>query len=187
MNDTAPTFKENNLRFLLLKTLADLVKAEAETGRAELLPTLLEQYRETGNKSFSIHIPGAEKVAQFTLAEPKPGHKVDDAELLRWCEWHRPDLVEEVKHPAVEAWTERKLRDDVSKVIPKEYKLAANTYITDDGEPIDGITYVPAAEPKSFTVTYEGGKQGQQRVIDAYRGGELATITPGHSLPQIGA
>lgn len=184
---TDPTFKERNLGFLLLKTLADHVKTEQEAGRAAILPALLENYRETGSKTTSIHIPGAEKVAQFTLAEPKPGHDVDQDRLLQWCEWNRPDLVEEIEHPPVAAWTERKLRSDVDKIIPKEYKLAGNTYITDDGEPIDGITYVPAAEPKSFTVSYEGGKDGAKRVIQAYRGGELASITPGNSLPQIGA
>lgn len=180
------TFKEDNLSFLLLKTLADVVKAEQEAGRAAVLPALLENYRETGSKTVVIHIPGAEKVAQFTLAEPKPGHKVEEDRLLQWCEWHRPDLVEEIEHPAVEAWTERKLRADVEKVIPKEYKLAGNTYITDDGEPIDGVTYVPAAEPKSFTVSYEGGKAGVARLIEAYRGGELPNITPGQSIPAIG-
>ena len=92
-----------------------------------------------------------------------------------------------IEHPAVAAWTERKLRADVEKVNPKEYKLAGKTYITDEGEPVEGVTYVPAAEPKSFTVSYEGGKEGVKRVIEAYRGGELPTITPGNSIPQIGA
>lgn len=184
---TDPTFKERNLTFLLLKTLADVVKSEQEAGRAAILPALLDNYRETGSKTVVIHIPGAEKVAQFTLAEPKPGHKVDAEALLQWCEWHRPDLVEEIEHPAVAAWTERKLKSDVAeKVIPKEYNLAGNDYTTDDGEIVDGITYVPAAEPKSFTVSYEGGKEGVKRVIEAYRNGELPGITPGQSLPQIG-
>lgn len=184
---TEPTFKERNLGFLLLKTLADVVKTEQEAGRAAVLPALLENYRETGSKTVVIHIPGAEKVAQFTLAEPKPGHTVDADRLLQWCEWHRPDLVEEIEHPAVAAWTERKLRADVEKVIPKEYKLAGNTYMNDDGEPVEGVTYVPAAEPKSFTVSYEGGKEGVKRLIEAYRGGELPNIAPGKSIPQIGA
>jgi hypothetical protein len=183
---TEPTFKERNLGFLLLKTLADVVKTEQEAGRAAVLPALLENYRETGSKTVVIHIPGAEKVAQFTLAEPKPSHKIDAEELLRWCEWHRPDLVEEIEHPAVEAWTERKLRADVEKVISKEYNLATNAYINDDGEEVEGITYVPAAEPKSFTVSYEGGKEGVKRIIEAYLAGELPNITPGAALPAIG-
>ena len=187
MTDDKPKLKDQNLRFLLMKTLADFAKTETDQARAELMPVLLEQYKETGTKSFTVHIPGAEKVATFTLAEPKPGHTVDQGALLQWCEWHRPDLVEEIEHPAVAAWTERKLRADVEKVIPKEYKLAGNTYVNDDMEPVDGVTYVPAADPKSYTVTYVDGKEGQKRVIEAYRGGELASITPSNSLPQIGA
>ncbi|HEX9228129.1 MAG TPA: hypothetical protein VF885_16120, partial [Arthrobacter sp.] len=84
-----PTVKDKNLRFLLMKTLADYAKTETDAARAELLPVLLEQYKATGTKSFTVHIPGAEKVATFTLAEPKPGHQVDEAALLQWCEWHR--------------------------------------------------------------------------------------------------
>lgn len=181
------TLKDQNLRFLLMKTLTDYAKTETDAARAELMPILLEQYKETGTKSFTVHIPGAEKVATFTLSEPKPGHTVDQAALLQWCEWHRPDLVEEIEHPAVEAWTERKLRADVvEKVIPEEYKLAGDTYVNDDMEPVDGVTYVPAADPKSYTVTYAGGKAGQARVIEAYRAGELAGVVPGKTLPAIG-
>lgn len=187
MTDTPkPTLKDQNLRFLLMKTLADYAKTETEAARAELMPVLLEHYKETGTKSFTVHIPGAEKVATFTLAEPKPGHKINQEELLRWCEWHRPDLVEEIEHPAVAAWTERKLRADVEAVIPKEYNLAVNAYVNEDGEEVEGITYVPAADPKSYTVTYVGGKDGQARVIQAYRAGELPGITPGKTLPAIG-
>jgi hypothetical protein len=178
------TLKDRNLKFLLMKTLADMVKGETDAERKELMAALLEQFEETGTKSFSIQIPGAEKVATFTIAEPKPGHKVNTEALLAWCEWNRPDLVQEVEHPAVEAWTERRLRDDVEKVITKEYKLAKDTYITDEGEPVDGVEYIPAGTPKSFTVTY--AKDGQARVIEAYRAGELPNIAPGASLPQIG-
>lgn len=178
------TLKDRNLRFLLMKTMSDMVKGETDAERKELMEALLAQFEETGTKSFSIGIPGAEKVATFTISEPKPGHKVDPAALLAWCQENRPDLVETIEHPAVEAFTEHKLRDDIEKVITKEYKLAKDTYITDDGEPVAGVEYIPAGTPKSFTVTYV--KEGQQRVIDAWRGGELGNITPGTNLPQIG-
>lgn len=177
--------KERNLKFLLMKTLADLVKGETDVERAELMDELLEQFEETGNKSFSIKIPGAEKVATFTIAEPKPSHKVDTEALLDWCRENRPELVETVHHPAVEAWTETKLRDDVEKVITGEYKLAGTMYVDDDMVPVDGVEYVPAPTPKSFSVRYEKG--GQERVIEAWRSGELGGIAPGKNLPQIGA
>jgi hypothetical protein len=84
----------------------------------------------------------------------------------------------------VEPWTEHRLRDDVEKVITKEYSLAGGMYVNEDMEPVDGVEYVPAGTPKSFTVRYEKG--GQERVIEAWRGGELPGIEPGTSLPQIG-
>lgn len=177
--------KDRNLTFLLMKTLADLVKTETDTVRAELMDILLAQFNDTGTKSFSIQIPGAEKVATFTIAEPKPSHKVNSDELLAWCQANRADLVETLIHPAVEAWTEYRLRGDVEKVITSEYKLAGDTYITDKGEPVAGVEYVPAGTPKSFSVRYEKG--GQERVIEAWRAGELAGIEPGKNLPQIGA
>ena len=176
--------KERNLRFLLMKTLSDMVKTETDGERAELMAELLEQFENTGTKSFSIQVPGAEKVATFTIAEPKPGHKVDAGELLAWCQSNRPDLVETLEHPMVPAWTEHKLRPDVEKVITSEYKLAGDTYISDEGEPVAGVEYVPAGTPKSFSVRYEKG--GQERVLEAWRGGELGAITPGKNLPQIG-
>ena len=178
------TLKERNLTFLLMKTMADMVKGETDAARAELMEILLAQFEDTGTKSFSIAVPGAEKVGTFTIAEPKPTHKVNSLALLDWCEEHRPDLIETVEHPAVEARTERKLRDDIEKVITKEYKLAGDTYINEAGEPVDGVEYVPAGTPKSFTVRYEKG--GQARIIEAWRNGELPGITPGKSLPQIG-
>lgn len=176
--------KDRNLKFLLMKTLTDMVKTETESERSELMETLLAQFEETGTKSFSIQVPGAEKVATFTISEPKPGHKVNSDELLAWCQVNRPDLVETLSHPMVPAWTEHKLCANVEKVITSEYKLAGDTYITDEGEPVAGVEYVPAGTPKSFAVRYEKG--GQERVIEAWRNGELAGIEPGKNLPMIG-
>lgn len=184
MTTPKPTLKEQNLRFLLMKTLTDMVKTETDAGRAELMEVLLEQFNDIGTKSFSIGIPGAEKVATFTIAEPKPGHKVNDAELLAWCQEHRPDLVETIEHPPVDPWTEYKLADGVEKAITSKYKLAGTVYVDEDMVPVDGVEYIPAGTPKSFTVRYEKG--GQERVIEAWRSGELGHITPGQSLPQIG-
>lgn len=178
------TLKEQNLTFLLIKTLADVVKTETDKHRAELMEVLLAQFEDTGNKSYSVHIPGAEKVATFTIAEPKPTHKVDAEALLEWCKVNRKDLVETIEHEPVPARTEYRLRDDVEKVITGEYNLAGTMYINPDGIHVEGVEYVPAGTPKSFTVRYE--KQGQDRVIQAWRGGELAGIEPGSSLPQIG-
>lgn len=177
------TAKERNLVFLLKKTIADIVKGEVDSDRADMLEALLEQYDDTGAKSVTIKIPGAEKVATLTLAEPKPTTTVDAPALLEWCCEHRPELVKVVHHPAVEEWEEPMLVDGAAATIAKSAKLAGTVYITDDGEPIDGLEYVPAGRPKSFSVRYEKG--GQERVIEAWKAGELGELDAGRTLPQI--
>jgi hypothetical protein len=164
--------------------MATVIKDANEAQRKKILADLLGIYKDTGNKSWTVTLPSGDKVATFTIAEPKPGHKVNNDELLAWCRSNRADLVETLSHPAVPAWTEYRLRGDVEKVITSEYKLAGDTYITDDGEPVAGVEYVPAGTPKSFTVRYAPG--GQERIIEAWRGGELAGIEPGKNLPMIG-
>ena len=177
------TAKERNLVFLLKKTIADIVKGEVDSDRAELTIALLKQYDETGSKSVTIKIPGAEKVATFTLAEAKPTTAVDGSALLEWCRENRPDLLTTVHHPAQEAWDETVLADGAAATLAKEAKLAGTSYITDDGELIDGLEYVPAGCPKSFSVRYEKG--GQERIIDAWKSGELGELDAGRTIPQI--
>lgn len=177
--------KDKNLRFVLMKTLADLVAAEVGDARGELMDELLAQFDDLGVKSFSVKIPGAEKVATFTIAEPKPTTKVDGAALLDWCIANRPELTQVVEHPAKEAWEEVVLADEALKLLEAELALAGEDFWTPDGEQVPGLKYVPAGRPKSFTVRYEKG--GQERVIQAWRDGDLAGIEPGANLPSIGA
>lgn len=179
------SLKDDILRFTLMKTLSDLVKGEADEVRAELFPDLLEQFNELGTKSFTVKVPGAEKVATFTISEPKPATKVDPKALILWCELNRPDLLTDVEHPAVEAWTQTVLANGAEKEIMSTCPLVGDTFYTPEGEAVEGITYIPAGTPKSFTVRYEKG--GQERVIQAWRDGDLAGIEPGKNLPQIGA
>lgn len=177
--------KDKNLRFLLMKTLADLVAGEVAESRGDLMDELLEQFEDLGVKSFSVKIPGAEKVATFTIAEPKPTTKVDGPALLDWVLANRPELTKDVEHPAREAWTETVLADDALKVLAEDAALLGEDYWTPDGEQIPGLKYVAAGRPKSFTVRYEKG--GQDRVIQAWRDGDLGAIEPGANLPRIGA
>ena len=178
------SLKDKNLEFLLKKTLADLVKSEVDENRGELFPALLEQFEENGVKSFSIKVPGAEKVATFTIAEPKPATKTDTAALIQWCEQNRPDLLTDVEHPPVEAWTQTVLSDGAEAEIMKTCPLVGEKFYGEDGAEVDGLTYIPAGKPKSFTVRYERG--GQERVLQAWRDGDLATIDTGKNLPKIG-
>lgn len=177
--------KDKNLRFLLMKTLADLVAAEVGDARGELMEDLLAQFDDLGVKSFTVKIPGAEKVATFTIAEPKPTTKIEGDRLLDWCLANRPDLTRVIEHPAKEAWEEVVLADDALKVLSGEALLVGEDFYTESGEQIEGLKYVAAGRPKSFSVKYEKG--GQDRVIEAWRSGDLAGIEPGRNLPSIGA
>lgn len=177
--------KDANLKFLLMKTLADLVKSEVDENRAELFPELMEQFEDNGVKSFTIKVPGAEKVATFTISEPKPATKVDTAALIQWCEANRPDLLTDVEHPPVEAWTQTVLAEGAEAEIMKSCPLVGDKFYDENGAEVDGITYIPAGKPKSFTVRYEKG--GQERVLQAWRDGDLASIDTGRNLPKIGA
>lgn len=176
--------KDKNLRFLLMKTLADMVGGEVAEARGELMDELLQQFDDLGVKSFTVKVPGAEKVATFTIAEPKPATKVDNAALLDWCRDNRPELTQVIEHPAREAWEETALTDDALKVLAESSVLVGEEYFTADGQPIEGLKYVAAGRPKSFSVKYEKG--GQERVIQAWRDGDLAGIEPGQNLPTIG-
>lgn len=176
--------KDKNLRFLLMKTLADLVASEVGDSRGELMEDLLKQFDDLGVKSFSVKIPGQEKVATFTIAEPKPTTKMHHDELHDWCLENRPELTRIIEHPATEAWEESVLADDALKVLSNDLDLIGDKFYTSDGEEVPGLTYIPAGRPKSFTVRYEKG--GQDRIIQAWKDGDLAGIEPGRNLPRIG-
>lgn len=168
-----------NLFYLLQKTIADMLAAEADATRADLTAHLLERYAEDGVKSMTVKLPGGAKVATYTLAEPKPKLDVPAEALLEFVSEHYPDLVETVEHPAVEAWTER--------VVPPSALKALGLKATDSGEVVTKAgEVVPGckstqAPPKHFTVRYEDGDAGRERVRRAWEDGDLAELIAGRA------
>lgn len=162
--------------------LGDYLSGEKEVIDA----AMVERYNETDDKQKVIKIPGAEKIATLTLAEPKPQLKVEADALLEWCRENRPELVETVTHAPVEGWTESRLTPDALKLLQKECTAAGDAFYTEDGQEVAGLTYVPAPAPKSASLLFVGNKDGQRRLLEAYRGGELGGIAPAPSLPAIG-
>lgn len=192
------SLKENLLRTALMGAMASVVKDINDGQRKKLLDELLAQYRETGNKSYSVALPSGDKAATLTLNESKPETRVADEEAFHaWCETNRPDLLETVEHPAVpawsqiighpatEAWTETRVLPAAAAHIVKDYKLAGDVYITAEGEPVDGVTYTPALEPNKFTLTYTAKDRGLS-VVQAWRDG-LIPLELDPNLPQVGA
>lgn len=168
------TPREQNLTFLLKKTIADMVSGEVKTDRQTIFDALAEHYEQTGAKSFSITLPDGERAATLTIAEPKPRDYVNEEQLIEWLENNgHDDLI----------YTTKKLKkgalDSMNLAVTED-----GEYVTEDGEVVEGITKQPATAPTSFTVRYEKG--AQDKVIEAWRTGQLAGITPGDHLPAIG-
>lgn len=191
------TIKEELLKTAVMGAMASVVKDINDAQRKRVLETLLEQYRETGNKSYSVALPSGDKAANLTLAESKPETTISDEPAFHaWCVTNRPDLLETVEHdavpawtqtiehPATEAWTEVRVLPAAAAHVVKDYKLAGDMYVTPEGEPVDGVEYHPAPEPSRFTLTYTAKDRGLS-MVQAWRDG-LIPITLDKNLPQIG-
>lgn len=179
------SLKEETLRTALMGAMATLVKDTNDGQRKKVLEQLLEQYRDTGNKSFSVFNLDGDKVASITLNESKPDTVVSDqGAFLDWCRENRPDLIETVEHPPVEGWRETRLKGAAVAHIVEDYKLAGDTYITGEGEPVDGVEYKTAPEPSKFTLSYTAKDRGLS-LVQAWRDG-LIPIELDANLPQIG-
>lgn len=181
------TLKDETLRTALLGAMANLVKDANETQRKKILEDLLAVYKDTGNKSWTITLPNGDKVATITLNEsPAEAVLTNSEALLRWCKANRADLVETLSYPMVPARTEERLAPHAVATIAKEYKLAETDYITDDGEPVEGVAFRPAPDPSKFTLSYVAKDRGKA-VVQSWRDGFIPLPLDDANLPQIGA
>lgn len=182
------TLKQRQLRVAILGSLKNLVFEANEVERRQLLEDMLDVYKAPatrGDKGGSIFLPSGDKVATVTLSESKPETVVTDRDaFLEWCRTHRPELVEVVHHPAVEAWEETIIRPAAAAHVAKDYKVAGDTYITADGEPVEGVEYRLPKDPKQFSITYTAKDKGLS-LVEAWREGQVG-IELGPNLPQIG-
>ena len=181
------TIKDETLRTALLGAMANLVKDANEAQRKRILEDLLGIYKDTGNKSWTITLPNGDKVATITLNESPAEAVVTNSDaLLLWCKSNRPDLVETLSHPMIPAWDEERLTPHAVATIAKEYKLADTDYITDDGEPVEGVAFKPAPDPSKFTLSYVAKDRGKS-VAQAWRDGFIPLELDDANLPQLGA
>lgn len=177
------TSKQVNLEFLLKKTIADLVNDEITENRKDVFEVLLEQYDDTGSKQFVVKLPNGDKVATFTVTEPKPRERVDDKQLIEWL--IENGYGDQVITKTVPAREERAVKTGALGAIGAEL-TDDGYYVTPAGEIVEGIEQVPAERPKSFTVRY-ADKLAPARIIRAWRSGELSEVDAGDVLPQLSA
>lgn len=179
---TNPTPKIVNMQFLLKKTISDKVAGEVKSERDLVFDALLQAYEDTGSKSFVVKLPNGDKVATFTITEPKAKEVTNEAELAEWLENNGyGDQVDTVEIPAR---VEKRAKPGALDAIGAQLVPDSGDFVTPAGEVVEGIQLAPAPKPTSFSVRYEKG--AQDRVIGAWQQGELAEVDAGAALPQIG-
>lgn len=177
-----PTPKVVNMEFLLKKTISDKVAGEVKSDRELVFEALLQAYEDTGSKSFVVKLPNGDKVATFTITEPKAKEVTNEAELAEWLENNGyGDQVDAVEIPAR---VEKHAKPGALDAIGAQLVPDTGEFVTPAGEVVEGIQLAPAPKPTAFSVRYEKG--AQDRVIGAWQQGELAEVDAGAALPQIG-
>lgn len=186
----------DNLRFVLLKAIADAAAKELGDLRDAHLEPLLERYDDEGTSSYKVKLPDGTVVANLALSVPKGAVTVtDDAAFTAWVRANHPDAVEEVfipgepeqiiTVPATEDRTDYVLKDKKVSALMKQFKATEEGVVdTATGQMVAGAEYKKGAKPKAFAVTYE--TDGREQLAGAYRAGKLDEIVAGTSLPAVG-
>lgn len=186
----------DNLRFVLLKAIADAAAKELGDLRDAHLEPLLERYDDEGTSSYKVKLPDGTVVANLALSVPKGAVTVtDESAFTAWVRANHPDAVEEVfiagepEHvitvPATEDRTDYVLKDKKVSALMKQFKATEEGVVdTATGQMVAGAEYKKGAKPKAFAVTYE--TDGREQLAGAYRAGKLDDVVAGTSLPAVG-
>jgi hypothetical protein len=188
--------KAENLRFVFKKTIVDALSAEIKKDREEHIKPLLEEWRRSGNKSFSVTLPDGTKIGQVSLTEASDATVIaDDTAFFLWMKKNHPEEIETVVVPekVIPASSFEQVKPAaLNRLLEEEFIQAGDAIITKDGEPVPGVEFVKAPEPSQFSVTYTGAKavdkdKTKQKLFAAYRNGDLSHLNLGSALPQIEA
>lgn len=191
------SLRDRNLRFALLKAVADAINDALAEERADHRDSLLERYDDEGTTSFDVRLPDGTQVAKISLAVPKAATTVTDEDaLLAWAKVNAPELVETevipaqpertVVMPATDEVVDEFLHPKRVTELLARVKPAPGTDMVvdpDTGVVVDGVTHAPAGRPKSFSVRYS--PDGREALAVAYRSGELGHLTAGTVLPDV--
>lgn len=194
-----PGLMDQNLRFALLKAIADAAAKEVGNLRADHLTPLLQRYKAEGTTSYKVRVPGVNGtdvlVATVSLAVPKDSIEITDLDAFTaWAEANHPDMVHKefvpgepertIVVPATEDHWDVTLAPKKQAAVMKQLTVAEEGVVDPStGTVVDGVTSVPGRDPNSFAVTYEG--DGRDQLAAAYQAGRLDHIVAGSTLPQI--
>lgn len=193
------SLKEDNLRFVVLKAVADAIAKEVGDLRSDHLTPLLERYDDEGTKTFEVRLPGPGgqdvHVATLALKVPKDSFQITDYDaFLAWAESNHKDIVHTevipgepertVVVPAVPERVEKSILPKGEAFVMKQLKITEDGIVDpSSGTFVDGVSNVPGSRPNSFAVTFE--HDGPEHLAGAYRTGKLDHIIAGTSLPAI--
>lgn len=188
--------KAENLRFAFKKAVLDSLTAEIKKDREEHLKPLVEEWRRSGNKSFSVTLPDGTKIGSVTLTEGTDATVIaDDTAFFIWMKANHPEEIETITEPekVIPARSYEQVKPAaLNRLLEDEFVQADNMIVTKEGEPVPGVEFVKAPAPSQFSVTYVGAKTAdkdktKQKLFAAYRNGQLAHLNLGPALPQIEA
>lgn len=188
--------KAENLRFVFKKTIVDALAGEIKKDREEHIKPLLEEWRRSGNKSFSVSLPDGTKIGQVTLTEGSDATVIaDDTAFFLWMKQNHPEEIETVTVPeqVIPGRSFEQVKPAaLNRLLESEFSQAGDMIVTAEGEPVPGVEFRKAPEPSQFSVTYAGAKTAdkdktKQKLFAAYRNGDLAHLNLGAALPQIEA
>lgn len=185
-----------NTRFMLKSAIAGIIMDEVKADRVNHLGPLLDEYRRSGNKSFAVKLPDGSKLGAVTLPEGQDATAVtDDTAFFLWMKENHPEEIETITEPekVIPARVFEQVKPAaLARFLDAGWARAGEAIITADGEPVPGVSFIPAPEPKSFTVTFAGktaaDKAATKRaLIAAYQRGDFGHLDMGAALPQIGS
>lgn len=177
MTEIKSKTQEQRLAWLLRKTVEDFVKKEVASERGDIFDDLMERYEEDGVKQVVVKLPNGEAIATLTIAQPKPKTSYKDMEALEaWVAETDPEAVEKV--------TYTRIKPEKLAELEKTTTVVDGKHFTPDGEEVPGmVTTTPA--PSSFSVKYAAGDDSRERLLQAWKSGDLAGIDTGSTVPAI--
>lgn len=168
------TIKDTAGRVAVLATLAERINDQLKLAKQDLAGELATAHQEHGTKQIGAALPDGATVAKVSWVTPgAQAVVVDDAAFLAWVVKNRPDQVERRFVTDV--------REAYTKALLKELTAAGVTQWCDPetGELHDVPGVKIQGRAAYQRLTFE--ESGQQRVIDAWRAGDLL----GQVMPEL--
>lgn len=155
--------KDQATKVAVLRVLRDVVEAQYQATRLEVLDGLRTARAEFALKSMRVTLPDGAPIATITLIDPKPTVVVaDEGAFTAWVAENHPEEVE----------TLVRVRSSWRKQFIAQLAVWPDP-VTDPhtGEVIPGLAAVPASAPRSFSL--RPTPDGTEQVARAWHTGEI--------------